>query len=223
VRPFQEKEIELTYGPRTIKNPNFNFLTKAQIFFIDLNNLTSKISQQLKLRYMCPGENMAFRKSVWKKFKFRNVVSEDTDFGHRIFKSGMKVYFVENAKVKIRVPLNLSDLRYQQIRWLHESYLDLKLFSFWILYIFSFLFPTFGLVTLIYLIFVKSNLLIALFFSNVVLFVLSYLMICLRTSIKNFINGLYLLSLNLFYFSFVIEAILRMIFKSKIKWIEYKY
>jgi len=166
---------------------------------------------------------MAFRKSVWKKYKFRNEVTEDSDFAYRIFKNGMKGYFVENAQVKIRVPLNLSDLRSQQIRWLHESHLDLKLFLLWILFISTYLFPTLGLMTLIYLIFIKNSLLLSLFVLNIVLFVISYVLICLRTSTKNLMNGLHLISLNLFYFLFVIEAIVRMLFNSKIEWKEYKY
>jgi len=223
VRPFQDKTIKLTWGPGRIKNPNFNFLTKAQTFFIDLDNIAAKISQQLEVRYAGSGSNMAFRKSVWKKYKFRNEVTEDSDFAYRIFKNGMKGYFVENAQVKIRVPLNLSDLRSQQIRWLHESHLDLKLFLLWILFISTYLFPTLGLMTLIYLIFIKNSLLLSLFVLNIVLFVISYVLICLRTSTKNLMNGLHLISLNLFYFLFVIEAIVRMLFNSKIEWKEYKY
>ncbi len=163
---------------------------------------------------------MAFRKDVWKKFKFRNVLDEDIDFGLRIFKNGWKGYFVSNAKVKARIAHSFSDLRYQQLRW-YQSFLESKVFLF--LFVFSFFFPSLGLVTLIYLIFIKSVLAMFLFILNIILFTFFYIVFSLNTPTKNFVNELHLLVLNPLYFLFLIENIIRNLLKFRIKWLDYKY
>lgn len=222
VNPFQDRNIELTFGPRFAKTPDFNFVTKAQSFYVELEGVIMKVLQRLNMAYSASGDNMAFRKEVWEKFKFRNTLDEDTDFDFRVFRKGLKGYFVENAEVKIRIPLNFHDLKYQQVRWM-QAFLDLKLFSFLILFIFTFFFPSLSLITVIYLILIKNNSIIILFTLNVILFINLYTLFCLKTRNKNFFNSMHLLVLNPAYFLFIIENFIKNLLKLKIKWMEYKY
>jgi len=222
VKPYQDKSIKLTFGPKIAKNPNFDFVTKAHSFYIEINDVVIKALNNLNLACSPSGDIMSFRKEVWKKIKFRNVMEEDIDFGIRVFKNGMKCFFVKNAIVRVRIPINFSDLRYQVVRWM-QAFLELKLFSFLILFIFTFFFPSLSLITIIYLILIKNYLITILFTLNVILFIVLYTIFCLKTRSKNFLYSLHLLILNPIYFLFIIENFIRNLLKLKIKWMEYKY
>jgi cellulose synthase/poly-beta-1,6-N-acetylglucosamine synthase-like glycosyltransferase len=222
VRPFQNREIMLTYGPASPMNPNLNFLTRAQEFYYALLYTISKRFQRLRLFFLPSGQSMAFRKAIWKKFKFRNKSAEDFDFGYRIFKNGYRAHFVEKAKVLARVPITLSDFRFQQLRWYYPQNLDTILLSMISLFLLA-LFYFGGTLNLLYLFFSENSLLLLFYLTNLILLISLYLMVCLKTSYKNIVYGIYSYFLIFPLFFITLEALLRSIFRKHAGWKKFEY
>jgi len=222
VGPFVDEKISLVAGSTSVENPKSNWISSAQALFYSLGNDVTKSLFNHNIIYLASGQNMAFRKSLWKKIKFRKSITEDTDFSVRAQSLGATGKHVHDALVYTRVPTRISDFHNRYVRWFSIPALNLRIFCFGLLFFFGYLNPG-TLLSLIYLLLQPFNQFIFL-----TLIIQCFLIVCvyfyyLKIKKRNFgiFSGLYLLFLSFIQFFLFFEARIRRITGKQISWKRY--
>ncbi|MBS3113203.1 glycosyltransferase family 2 protein [Candidatus Woesearchaeota archaeon] len=128
-----------------------------------------------------PGALSAYRKNAIKKFE-EGTLTEDFDSSIRILEKGYKIVMAPDAVCYTQVPLNISDLIKQRVRWqqgglevFSKHYFHQKTFSVSLEWTFLFLFGFYALFSKILALFVIPLFLISSDYSSLSFFIISFL------------------------------------------------
>ena len=221
VAGFRDDEISLIAGRVVAEKTKENWITVGQSLFFKVGADVSKGLFRHNIIYLASGENCAFKKSLWKKIKFRDSQTEDTDFSLRAQRSGTKGKFAYDALAFSRVPSKISDFHNRYVRWFGIPPLNRHGLIFGLLFFFAYLNPT-PLLSVFYLLFFPFNFYVFMTLAIIVTFFTCIYLIYVKNDSELKISaGFYYIVVSFMHFFIFLEARARKIFNKPVIWKRY--
>ncbi len=133
VKRFKSDDIGAVTVLIKAENKNNSLLERFQQIEYDIGfGLYALIGRYYNIIFVTPGPMSVFRKSVFEKIGYfdENNITEDLEMGWRLRAFGYRIEYAPDAVAITSVPLTISHLLKQRIRWYRGKLINLKKYWF---------------------------------------------------------------------------------------------